>query len=98
MSDKVKLPVYSIAEIPRIWIIHTTGSSNIKFAAYDIKNQQMYLQFQNSEEEKPKLYRYSEIDLNFWLEFSSAESMGKFFHKSKKQLANFDLIKLKKRK
>lgn len=98
MSDKIKLPVYSIAEIPRIWVIHTTGSSNIKFAAYDAPNKQMYLQFQNSEDDKPKLYRYNEVDLEFWVEFSSAESMGKFFHKSKSKLENFDTVKLKKKK
>lgn len=91
--EEIKLDVTSIRKLPRIWVM-TVDSENIKNCAYDYANEHLYLQFHSSE----IIYRYHEIPIEYWLGMTSAESVGKYFHKTKKLLVDYCTIKLKKKK
>ena len=96
VPEEIRLDVTAIADIPRIWIMNP-DSRNIKHAAYDFLNEHLYLTFRAKEEdERPTIYRYPEVPLEYWTGLTQAESVGAYFQKSKHLLVGYELIKLKK--
>lgn len=90
---EIKLKVTSVRKLPRIWVM-TVDSENIKNCAYDYLNEHLYLQFHSSE----TIYRYNGIPIEYWLGLTSSESVGKYFHKTKKLLVDYCIVKLKEKK
>ncbi len=96
IPEEIRLDVTAIADISRIWVMNP-DSSNIKHAAYDFLNEHLYLTFHSKEDdERPTIYRYPEVPIEYWVGMTQAESVGAYFQKTKKLLVGYALIKLKK--
>jgi hypothetical protein len=69
-----------------IWLIRFK-SSNLKKVGYDVKNQILYIQFKNKTN-----YKYTEVPIMWFVNFTLAKSKGKYFSKAKYELVNFEKL------
>jgi hypothetical protein len=88
--ETVTVPFKKLSDMPGLWIMRC-DSSNIDFSAYDFPSEQLYIRFKTGS----KIYRYNDVPLNWWANFTIADSQGTFFHKSKHLMVDYCLIELK---
>lgn len=66
-------------------------SSNLKLVGYHLAKQTLYIQFKDKDGNVTNEYKYKGVSLEWFVNFTLAESKGKFFAKAK-----YDLVHVEK--